>query len=116
MVNGNVADDINKASQGQTSLVSIALSFALVKELGMRSGDSSGCYPIPLLDEPDAPLHKTDKPKLISILMKYLDDINSEQCFVITHDNSVFDGHKIQVIMTTNESVNTDRYADAIHV
>jgi hypothetical protein len=115
-VNGNVADDISKASQGQTSLVSIALSFALVKELGMRSGDTMNCYPIPLLDEPDGALHKTDKPKFISILMKYLDDIQSEQCFVITHSEFVFDGYPVQLIMTTEESVNTDRYENAIHV
>lgn len=118
MVNGNVADDINKASQGQTSLVSIALSFALVKELGMRSGDSSECYPIPLLDEPDGPLHKTDKPKFISILMKYLDDISSEQCFIITHDeNAILYGQEVQVICTTpDEIINQEKYQHVIYV
>jgi hypothetical protein len=82
----------------------------------MRSGDTMNCYPIPLLDEPDGALHKTDKPKFISILMKYLDDIQSEQCFVITHSEFVFDGYPVQLIMTTEESVNTDRYENAIHV
>ena len=114
VVNGSVADDISKASQGQTSIVSTALSFALVKELGLKSND--GYYSIPLLDEPDAPLHKTDKPKMISIIMKYLDDIGSEQCFVITHDENTFDGYPVQVIMTTDESVNSERYANAIHL
>lgn len=114
MVNGSIADDISKASQGQTSIVSTALSFALVKELGLKSDNTH--YPIPLLDEPDAALHKNDKPKLISILMKYLDDIGSEQCFVITHDENTFDGYPVQVIMTTDESVNQERYADAIHL
>lgn len=117
-INGTVIDDISKASQGQTSLVSTALSFALVKELGSRSssGDGTGYYPIPLLDEPDAALHKKDKPKLISILMKYLDDINSEQCFVITHNENTFDGYDVQIIMTTDEFINEDRYENAIHV
>ena len=114
VVNGSVADDISKASQGQTSIVSTALSFALVKELGLKSDD--GYYSIPLLDEPDAALHKNDKPKLISIIMKYLDDIGSEQCFVITHDENTFDGYPVQIIMTTDESVNKDRYANAIHL
>lgn len=116
MVNGVMTDDISKASQGQTSLSSSALSFALMKELGLRSKDGRSYYPIPLLDEPDAALHKSDKPKLLSILTKYLDDIGSEQCFVITHDDDLFDGHDVQVIMTTDESVNQERYSNAIHV
>ena len=48
--------------------------------------------------------------------MKYLDDIGSEQCFVITHDENTFDGYPVQIIMTTDESVNKDRYANAIHL
>lgn len=109
-VNGNQADDISKASQGQTSITSTALSFAIVKELG------SVAYNIPLLDEPDAPLHKNDKEKLIAILYKYLEDIGAEQCFVITHDENTFNGHEVQIIMTTDELVDDDRYPDAIHI
>lgn len=114
MVNGYRTSDISKASQGQMSLTSTALSFALVKELGSHAGKMS--YPIPLLDEPDAPLHRSDKPKLISIIMNYLDDIGSEQCFVISHDMNTFDGYPVQIVMTTDELVNQERYADAIKI
>lgn len=109
-INGNVADDISKASQGQSSLASEAMSFAIVKEL------SSVIYTIPLLDEMDAPLHKNDKRKSLAIMFQYLKDIGSEQCFIITHDENLFDGYPVQVIMTTDESVNSDRYPDAIHI
>lgn len=110
MVNGQVIDDISKASQGQSSIVSTTMSFALVKQTG------SYIYNIPLLDEMDAPLHKNDKQKFIAILLQYLKDIGSEQCFMITHDDNTFDGHKVQVIMTTDEIINKERYTNVIKV
>lgn len=110
MVNGQIIDDISKASQGQSSIVSTAMSFALVKQV--QGGDFG--YNIPLLDEIDGPLHKSDKQKFIAILLKYLSEIHSEQCFVITHDDSTFDGYPVQVIMTTDENVNRDKYTNVI--
>ena len=107
MVNGQVIDDISKASQGQTSIVSTAMSFALVRQTGNTH------YNIPLLDEMDAALHKNDKQKFMSILLKHLKEIGSEQCFLITHNN-VFDGYPVQVIMTTDELVNEEKYTNII--
>lgn len=108
MVNGQVIDDISKASQGQSSIVSTCMSFALVKQTGSVE------YNIPLLDEMDGPLHKNDKQKFIAILLKYLKEIGSEQCFVITHDDNTFDGYPVQVIMTTDENVNREKYSNVI--
>jgi len=110
MINGQKIDDISKASQGQTSIVSTVMSFALVQKTGSLQ------YNIPLLDEMDAPLHKNEKQKFIAILFKYLDDIHSEQSFLITHDENVFTGYPVQVIMTTDEVVNQDTYKNVIHV
>ena len=110
MVNGQKIDDISKASQGQSSIVSTAMSFALARQTG------SSVYNIPLLDEMDAPLHKSDKQRFIAILLKHLSEIGSEQCFVITHDDNTFDGYPVQVIMTTNENVNTDKYTNIIRL
>lgn len=110
MVNGQRIDDISKASQGQTSVVSTALSFALVQKT------ESMFYNIPLLDEMDAPLHREYKQKFIAILLKHLKKIGSEQCFVITHDENTFDGYPVQVIMTTEEHVNREKYTNVIQL
>lgn len=110
VVNGQRIDDISKASQGQSSIVSTALSFALVQKTQHMF------YNIPLFDEMDAPLHRNDKQKFISILLKHLKKIGSEQCFVITHDENTFDGYPVQVIMTTDEHVNRERYSHIIQV
>ena len=110
MVNGVTIDDISKASQGQTSIVSTAMSFALLRQSGAID------YTIPLLDEVDGPLHKSDKQKFISILLKHLKEIGSEQCFVITHDDNTFDGYPVQVIMTTDENINQEKYPNVIRL
>jgi DNA repair exonuclease SbcCD ATPase subunit len=110
MVNGVVIDDISKASQGQTSIVSTAMSFALLRQSGAIE------YNIPLLDEVDGPLHKSDKRKFISILLKHLKENRSEQCFVITHDDNTFDGYPVQVIMTTDEIINQEKYPNVIRL
>lgn len=109
LINGKTVEDIGMASQGQSSIVSTAMSFALVRQAGSE-------YTIPLLDEMDAPLHKRDKQKFISILLKHLKEIGSEQCFVITHDSNTFDSYPVQVIMTTDENVDVDRYTNVIKI
>ena len=109
LINGRTVEDISMASQGQSSIVSTAMSFALIRQAGSD-------YTIPLLDEVDAPLHKRDKQKFISILLKHLKEIGSEQCFVITHDSNTFDSYPVQVIMTTDENVDDDRYTNVIKI
>lgn len=101
-VNGQVVDDIEYASQGQQSIISIALSFALVRQ-------SMFDYNIMLLDEIDGPLHKNDREKFIGILFKQMAAISADQVFLITH-NSTFEGNPINVIMTADEQIeNTNR-------
>lgn len=117
LINGTVVDDIAKASQGQSSLASLAISFGLVKELMLRSSNDLTYYNVPLLDEVDAPLHKTDKPKLLSILMKYLEDIQSEQCFIISHSEDTYLGCDVQLVVTSqDEVINQDKYPNAIFI
>lgn len=96
-VNGVRIDDIEKASQGQQSIISIALSFALIRQCHMD-------YNIMLLDEVDAPLYQQDREKFITILMKQLQAIGADQVFLISHNNT-FDGYPILILMTTDEDV-----------
>lgn len=96
-INGIKVEDIEKASQGQQSIISIALSFALVRQ-------SMTDYNIPLLDEPDSALYKHDRQKFLAILFKHLKAIDAEQVFLISHNNT-FDGYPVNIIMTTDEIV-----------
>lgn len=96
LVNGSRIDDIEKVSQGQTAIISIALSFALIRQAGMG-------YNIMLLDEIDAPLYKDDREKFIMILTKQLSAIGASQVFLISHNNT-FEGYPVMIIMTTEEN------------
>lgn len=96
-INGSPVKDISSASQGQRSIISLALSFALVRQ-------SLSDYNIMLLDEMDGPLYKDDRDKFISILFKQIQAINAEQIFIVSHNNT-FDGHNVNIIMTTDENV-----------
>lgn len=107
-VNGIVIDDIEKASQGQQSIISIALSFALLRE-------SMIDYNIMLLDEVDGPLYEHDRQKFISILFKQLQIINAEQVFLISHNN-LFSGVPINVIMTTEEIIDDSPLTSVMYV
>ena len=96
-INGSPVKDIASASQGQRSIISLALSFALVRQ-------SLSEYNIMLLDEMDGPLYKDDRDKFISILYKQIQAIHAEQVFLVSHNNT-FDGHNVNIIMTTEEHV-----------
>ena len=89
--------DVKYASQGELSFLSIALSFAL-------SSQTLSKYNIMLLDEIDGPLDTTNREKFIRILEKQIERIDSEQCFLITH-NAMFSSYPIDIIdLTFGES------------
>ena len=98
MINGQVVDDIEYASQGQQSIISIALSFALIQQ-------SIFDYNIMLLDEVDGPLHFTDREKFIGILFKQMAAIHSDQVFMISHSDGIFEGNPVNIIMTSEEQI-----------
>ena len=95
--NGAFIDDIVKSSQGERAIISLALSFALIRQRTFP-------YNIMLLDEVDGPLHRSARNKFITILFKQLRAINAEQVFLVSHNNT-FDGFNVNVVMTTNELV-----------
>ena len=95
--NGVEISDVKTASQGERAIISLALSFAL-----MRKGVSK--YNILLLDEIDGALYSSDREKFLMILAQQIQAINAEQVFLITHNNC-FDGYPINIIMTTPEHV-----------
>jgi DNA repair exonuclease SbcCD ATPase subunit len=98
--NGIEISDVKTASQGERSIISLALSFAL-----MRKGANK--YNILLLDEIDGALYSKDREKFLMILTQQISAIKAEQVFLITHNNC-FDGYPINIIMTTPEHVDNN--------
>lgn len=107
-INGSPVEDIAKASQGQKAIISLALSFALIRQAHSR-------WNIMLLDEMDGPLYKTDRSKFITILYKQLVAIDADQVFLISH-NFTFEGNDVNVIMTTDEHVDKSSMLSVMHV
>jgi len=105
-VNGVYVGDISKASQGQVSIASTAISFAMIRQ-------SIFDYNIMLLDEMDGPLYKHNRNKFISILLKQMDAIGAEQVFLISHNN-IFENQPINIIMTTEEIVSDNNGTNTI--
>ena len=91
--NGRIIDDVNSASQGERSIISIALSFALMMK-------TSSKYNIPLLDEVDEPIHDIERRSILLIFSSYFKKIHAEQAFFITH-NDIFEGYPIDIITTS---------------
>ena len=107
-INGSPVEDIAKASQGQKAIISLALSFALMRQAHSR-------WNIMLLDEMDGPLYKTDRSKFITILYKQLVAIDADQVFLISH-NFTFEGNDVNVIMTTDEHVDKSSMLSVMHI
>jgi hypothetical protein len=108
MINGRYVDDISKASQGQISIASNAISFALTQQSMFE-------YNIPLLDEVDGALYKSDRDKSMSMLIKQLNAIHAEQAFVISHNNT-YEGQRLNIIMTTDEVVISNNNSNIMRV
>lgn len=94
---GHTVDDISKASQGETSIIGISISFAMMENSMTRMR-----YNIPLLDEPDGALHAQDRNRFFVMLMKHMKKIESEQVIIISH-NQTFEGYPIHIILTSDE-------------
>lgn len=104
---GVVIDDIVYASQGETSFLSLTLSFAIIKQ-------SLKNYNIMLLDEIDATLDQTNRGLFLSILEKQLESINAEQVFMITHNN-MFDDYPVDIIMTSDVPIDNYKNLNIIY-
>ena len=102
--NGTVVDDVQYASQGEISIISLALSFALIEEFSGRAG-----YNILLLDEVDGPLDKSNKEKFLRVLEAQMERIGCNQLFMITH-NQLFENYPVDVFITIDKNDEIDQY------
>ena len=94
-------DDVKYSSQGELSFLSIALSFALSRQALSK-------YNIMLLDEIDGPLDSSNREKFIRILENQIDKIQSEQNFLITH-NDMFSSYPVDIIDLSHKD-NSENY------
>ena len=94
--NGSIVEDVSYASQGELSVISLAISFALLEEF------SSYKYNVLLLDEVDGPLDKGNKEKFLRVLETQMERINCEQVFMITH-NQLFETYPVDVYVTIDK-------------
>ena len=94
--NGVVINDIINASQGETSIISMALSFALITEF------TDSKYNILLLDEIDGPLDINLKANVLRMIENRMFEMNYEQIFMITH-NQLFENYPVDVYETIKE-------------
>lgn len=95
-VGGKTIEDVSRASQGEKSIIGIAISFSMMQ-------NSNADYNIPLIDEADAALHSSDRNKFVSLLFKWIKQNNVEQVIIITH-NQTFEGYPINLILTSDDT------------
>ena len=103
---GTRIPDIVMASQGESSFISIVLSLSLIIQ-------SMTKYDIIGLDELDGPLDIKNREEFIKVLYTFIDQVNCEQVFLISHNN-MFDNEPIDLIMTGDVDIDNYKFANVI--
>ena len=101
--------DVKLLSQGELALTSVALSFALVSQ-------SLNGYNIMSLDEIDGALDTDNRRNFIMIMERQIERIDSEQNFMITH-NDAFSSYPVDIVDLSGEhSKEAYKYATFIPI
>ena len=98
--------DIAMASQGESSFISIVLSLSLIIQ-------SMTKYDIICLDELDGPLDTKNREEFIKVLYTFIEQVNCEQIFLISHNN-LFDNEPLDLILTGNVDVENYKFANVV--
>lgn len=104
---GLIAGDVRSASQGESSFINIALSFAFLQQ-DVRD------YNIILLDELDGVLDIDNKHRFLDILYNRLYHMNCQQCFLISH-NDIYEDQDIDLILTDDSDISRYRKLNIIY-
>ena len=89
-------DDINSLSAGQSSLINMVISFALVKQ-------SSSKYNILTADELDGPLDPKNRRHFLTAVNDVMHLVNANQSIMISH-NSEISNSECDIILLKNEN------------
>ena len=87
--------DIRYGSQAETSVATVAISFAILIQFMPK-------YNIMLLDEIDGPLYETNKEKLFASIEGEVKSIGCEQVFIITQSKSYLN-YPVNLIITDKD-------------
>lgn len=100
---GNNLEDINLASQGETSMTSISLSLSMLGQIMKGQGG----YNIIYLDEMDAELDANNRKSFINVIDRQMELLDVEQTFIITHNNE-FHSSDIDLILLNGYETKID--------
>jgi len=106
--NGKVIPDVRYASQSETSLINMALSFAISK----RASDQ---FNMVLLDEPDAGFDDDNKYQLLQMLKIHIGILHIEQVFMITHNLSSMANVNMDIIRLSDGPTINEEYHNVIY-
>lgn len=93
-------DDINQASQGETSMTTLSLSLSMIENMIKK-------YNIIYLDEIDSTLSTENRRLFISMIEKQLLDLGIEQIFIISHNNE-FDSYPVDLMLFKEHGLKLD--------
>ena len=96
MGNGMMNDDVSSMSNGEISMISMIISFAILHQ-------SSSVYNIIKLDEVDAPLDSTNRLQFTFVLEKIREMLNIEQTIMITHNSEIDYNNASLIVFKTND-------------
>jgi DNA repair exonuclease SbcCD ATPase subunit len=89
------SDDVAECSGGESSLIKISLSMGIISRIFELTDNR---FNIIYLDELDGVLDPRSRPLFLNMLDKQLSILGSEQCFIISHNDS-FDSEEIGLII-----------------
>ena len=79
--NDELIEDVLFGSEGEKSILSLALSFAFIHQISSK-------FNIMFLDEVDGPLDKSNRKNFAFAVEKQMEFMGMEQIFIITHNDS----------------------------
>lgn len=97
-------DDINSLSAGQSSLINMVISFALVKQ-------SSSKYNVLTADELDGPLDPKNRRHFLTAVNDVMNLVNARQSIMISH-NSEISNSECDIILLKNENADGPNVGD----
>ena len=100
--NGILVSDVSKASQGEESIISLALTFAILEEFTKK-------YKILLLDEVDGVLDKKNTDNFLRVLEYWMEKMDINQLICITH-KKIFENFPIDIFITKSDEDYSKEY------